>query len=99
MKFDDWINNYKENTSGIDCLNGQRRRRGIYPTEMDEIREFVDVAFPWALYVIGIDNFEIKQEGHINNWCKENLLGRFDIDIVSYFEFEEDSVSFALRWA
>lgn len=66
----------------------------------NELKQFIDTSYPWTSYVIEIDVFGmLKPNADIEDWCEQNLIGRYDIDIVSYFEFEEDSIWFALRWS
>lgn len=62
------------------------------PVHTDVILEM----YPWVKYVIHVELFDIKRLSQI--WCMQNLKYHYDIDIISYFEFEEDSVLFALRW-
>ncbi len=53
--------------------------------------------YAWVNYVVTTNPYELRK---IRRWSKGNLTGRYDtITGVSFFELEEDSVLFALRWA
>ena len=85
MRFDDWINGTDD--SQVNAYAGWK-----------ELAPTVKRAFPWVVYVIEIDDWRIYSLD-VKPWCEQNLIGKYDISVVSYFEFEEDSVLFALRWA
>ena len=101
MKFDDWIKDLGEEAS-------ERRWNETLGSDLDEAIErerrslAADItnAYPWIEYIIAIDDFPLASDIKkiSRNWCHENLMGKYDIDMISYFEFEEDSVLFALRW-
>lgn len=53
----------------------------------------------WAEYMVDSDVLLLESNSKINNWCDKNLIGRCTVyHSEVYFEFEEDSVMFALRW-
>ncbi len=60
--------------------------------------QYKEYYHPWANYVVDIyPGYKFKNSS-IDNWCEENLKGKYDLEFYCYFEFEEDSVMFALRW-
>lgn len=68
------------------------------PLNLSDLQKYVNKTYPWAKYVVVIDE-SFKHRHEIHNWCDENLIGRYNFEVVSYFEFEEDSVLFTLKWA
>ena len=66
-----------------------------------ELSLTVKKLFPWTAYVVEIDEWRIMIPfgPDIKSWCEQNLIGRYDVSTISYFELEEDSVLFVLRWA
>lgn len=92
MKFEDWINNY--NRLDPKVLGGRHRDQS-----WEELAPAIKKSFPWAEYIVEIDDFRMFSLHLIKPWCEENLIGKYDVSVVSYFEFEEDSILFTLRWA
>lgn len=89
MKFEDWMN-------GVDFhphYAASDREQG-----WKELAPAVKKQFPWVEYIVEIDEFRMLTFQLIKPWCEENLIGKYDVSVVSYFELEEDSVMFALRW-
>ncbi len=86
MKFEDWI--------AADVA----KPTGGYNDVMDEL-DYKEHYYPWAKYIIDMrdpfpdDSFEML------SWCEKNCKGRYEIEFYAYFELEEDSVLFALRWS
>lgn len=70
----------------------------IYPKDEFELDQYINENFPWTKFVIFIDRL-LMDSKEVKNWCDQSLIGKFDIAMVSYFELEEDSVLFALRWS
>ena len=59
---------------------------------------------PWALFVVRIPTFlEVYEPPEdlpeMEKWCMDNVTGQYDLDFYGYFELEEDSVLFGLRWS
>ena len=85
MRFEKWAN----------TLPGVERH--------DEIK-YRNYHQPWAQYIVKIPTFlevHVPPEDlpEMETWCKDNLTGEYDIDFYGYFELEEDSILFGLRWA
>ena len=64
---------------------------------VSEIKKYITDNYSWAEYVVVIDD-RGKSRPEIKDWCSKNLIGRYDFECVSYFELEEDSVIYGLRW-
>ncbi len=84
MKFDDWIATIETESCG-----------GL---GWKQVGPAVKSVFPWTEYIIEIDDWKMYSPD-IKLWCQQNLIGQYDINVVSYFELEEDSIMFALRYA
>ena len=71
--------------------------RCIRPGDVQFEKQWRSKYCEWAEYIIEVDSS--KYFTQLNEWKKEHLLGRCSIyhDEV-YFELEEDSVLFALKW-
>ncbi len=58
----------------------------------------------WAEYIVEMDindSQAVRGEPHLelNDWIRKNSIGRSSVYLYEvYFELEEDSVMFALRW-
>lgn len=70
--------------------------------EKDNEREYKEYHHPWANYIIalypGYKSACMDPNDTVENWCKENLIGKYNLEYYCYFELEEDSVMFTLRW-
>ncbi len=54
---------------------------------------------PWSKYVANTSIYNCGGDvPHIQKWCEENLMGKFDLCVPIYFELEEDCILFILKW-
>lgn len=95
MKFTDFIDSCKADSDDI-ALKCSYAISGNADFEIDWKKEHAD----WANYVanMSLKSIEKENEYTVINWCKNNLVGRFDVCVPIYFELEEDLVLFLIRW-
>ncbi len=85
MKYNDWLSSLNLN---------ERHDESRYHHHYHPLAEYIIA--PVQGYLLHTPPPTILE---MNDWCRENLVGYWNIDFYAYFEFEEDSVLFALRWA
>lgn len=62
-------------------------------------REWKERNTPWTKYVANTSIYNCTGDVfNIQQWCEENLIGKFDLCVPVYFELEEDCVLFILKW-
>ena len=69
----------------------------------NEEEDYKNYHHPLAKYIVApVEGYLLHTPPNticqMNDWCEKNLFGYWDIDYYAYFELEEDSVLFGLRW-
>ncbi len=70
------------------------------PTDIQFEKQWRSTYCEWAEYVVDSDILFRLGNPQVDKWIGKNLIGRCSVyHNEVYFELEEDSVLFVLRWA